>query len=356
MHLDRTVSHSIPPSLVKRLPVGIHVIEPSSVVGSEVEKCPYPNLPWSYLFIHHRKMDQLAARLSHDGIPFFIHRTVHYQRKRRGGVREVERPTVSGLVFLQGDSTELQRYLNDRFPSHYLVKDCSTGLPAVIPHSRMEPFMRVVDSDPSRVRFLLKPLRHYADGNTRLRIVSGFLKGFEGYIIRIDRDRRLVMDIGGMTVAISGIHGETFEVVRDNIPTAVGTSSSAETVKPSVHRALSSIQERIDASFLTPRTSSDICSIVNEIELWQERAMMYSAKGDYKTAAEILFFLIENVDYHYSNIISPDITPIMTAVHIIWSLVDRILGNEDITDDTRSMIESEKVSHQLMFGYLIGKE
>ncbi|MDO4931808.1 MAG: hypothetical protein Q4E63_04020 [Prevotellaceae bacterium] len=350
MHLDRTVSHSIPPSLVKRLPVGIHVIEPSSVVGSEVEKCPYPNLPWSYLFIHHRKMDQLAARLSHDGIPFFIHRTVHYQRKRRGGVREVERPTVSGLVFLQGDSTELQRYLNDRFPSHYLVKDCSTGLPAVIPHSRMEPFMRVVDSDPSRVRFLLKPLRHYADGNTRLRIVSGFLKGFEGYIIRIDRDRRLVMDIGGMTVAISGIHGETFEVVRDDIPTAVRT----ETVRQK-DRHLTYLQQRIDDSLHVPSTQSDMNTVAENIELWVERASVYQAKGLMAESREILFFLLEEIGYRLTSVLvsgTLDIAPVLTAARHIIIQIDAMIDSPHLTEDIRYDILAERDSCMSRFSYL----
>ena len=75
--------------------------------------------------------------------------------------------------------------------------------------------MRVLETSPERVRFLLRPFKYYAGGNVKLRITSGFFAGLEGYVIRIDRDRRLVMNVGGMSVAISGVHCETFEVVEE---------------------------------------------------------------------------------------------------------------------------------------------
>ena len=55
---------------------------------------------------------------------------------------------------------------------------------------------------------------HYAEGKVRLRVLTGILAGQEGYLVRIARDRRLVVDLGGLTVAISGIHGEQFEEIR----------------------------------------------------------------------------------------------------------------------------------------------
>ncbi|MCM1109228.1 MAG: hypothetical protein NC388_09310 [Clostridium sp.] len=74
--------------------------------------------------------------------------------------------------------------------------------------------MCLIETDPGSICFLLHPFRYYTDGNTKLRITTGFLAGLEGYVIRIDRDRRLVMNVGGMGVVISGIHCETFEVVE----------------------------------------------------------------------------------------------------------------------------------------------
>ena len=209
-----------------RIPKGIHITEPEKSTGSAIEKYSDANettkvtkpdytTTWSYLFIHNKKVSAFTDKLSEDKVKHFIHKTVIYQRKKHSrGIQTLEKPTVSGLVFLQGSPSALQAYLNENFEKHYLVKNCSTHLPAVIPDSVMQPFMRVLETSPERIRFLLHPFQYYAGGNIKLRITSGFLAGLEGYVIRIDRDRRLVMDVGGMSAAISGIHCETFEVVK----------------------------------------------------------------------------------------------------------------------------------------------
>jgi hypothetical protein len=36
----------------------------------------------------------------------------------------------------------------------------------------------------------------------------------EGYIVRINRNRHLVMNVGGYAIAINGVHNEMFEVVE----------------------------------------------------------------------------------------------------------------------------------------------
>lgn len=197
---------------------GIHISESGNITGPEIDLYPITNEPftWSYLFVHNRKVNHFSKRLSQGGITYFIHKTVIYRRKKESrGIETIEKPSVSGLIFMQGPPTELQHYLDAELAPYHLVNDCSTNHPAVIADSQMQPFMRVLEADPDRVRFLLHPFTYYADGNTKLRITSGFLAGLEGYVIRIDRNRHLVMNVGGMTVAISGIHCEKFEVVEE---------------------------------------------------------------------------------------------------------------------------------------------
>ena len=80
----------------------------------------------------------------------------------------------------------------------------------MISDAQMQPFMAVAGQDPTMVRFLDKPIGHFAAGNVRLRVLSGPLAGQEGYLVRIARDRKLVMEIGGMTVAIGNVHKEQF--------------------------------------------------------------------------------------------------------------------------------------------------
>jgi hypothetical protein len=72
----------------------------------------------------------------------------------------------------------------------------------------MQFFMRTMQIEPTRIRFLEKPYEYYGKFYPQIQITSGPFAGKEGYIIRIHRDRNLVVRLGNLTIAISGIHKE----------------------------------------------------------------------------------------------------------------------------------------------------
>ena len=199
-------------------PEGNHVTEPDVKTGPAIKKYRHSDgTTWSYIFVHNSKVKKLEMLLEEDGRTYFVHKTVRYFRKQgKHKVRHQEVPTVSGLVFFQGYPKEIQAYLDQYFPNVRLCKNCSTGKVAEIPDAQMQPFMRVAETSPDRIRFLLHPYHYYARNRILLRITTGELAGLEGYIIRIDRDRRLVMDVGGLSVVISGVHAEHFEEVEQD--------------------------------------------------------------------------------------------------------------------------------------------
>ena len=152
---------------------GIHIIGTDEKSASKVEgvsSCEEQAPPWGYLFMQHMVVEKFQKLISSNRIvgdfhpPCFIHRTVSYKRKPSGkGVMKEEKPTVSGLVFLQGTTAELRTFLSQNFPQYHLVRNCATGLPASIPHSVMKPFMRLMDTEPERVTFL-RPLPQVRQG------------------------------------------------------------------------------------------------------------------------------------------------------------------------------------------------
>ena len=181
-------------------PEGTHVSEPDEMTGSAIKKCSQVNketetekenesIPkvvpsnddkdnctsWSCLFVHNQKVKSIEEQLKKDGVTHFVHKTIKYvpRHRNRGGMREVETPSVSGLIFLQGDPETLQDYLNKNVNSYKLCKNCSTGKVATIPCNQMEPFMRVAETEPERLRFLLRPFVYYSKNRTLLRIVTG---------------------------------------------------------------------------------------------------------------------------------------------------------------------------------------
>lgn len=208
----------------KRLPKGIHVVWTDEKSVQKVEEMSYSEeteAPWGYLFIQHFAAEKFertlkSSQIKGEPIPkCFIHRTVSYKRKPNGtGVMKEEKPSVSGLVFLQGTTEYLKAFLQKKFPQYHLVNNCMTGKPASIKDSVMKPFMKVVESEPERVTFLRDPFIKFVRDHVKLRVLTGLLTGQEGYVVRILRDRQLVMDFGGNAIAISNVHNEDFEVAE----------------------------------------------------------------------------------------------------------------------------------------------
>lgn len=400
--------------------------------------------PWSYLFIRKRDAEYFSLKAETEGgFKTFVHRTIiteatgktsggnsdKRKSKRLSGDRtsgkspnvesdnlatettsdnpEIKptgkptegRPTISGLIFIQGKTKVIKKYLWERFPQYHLVNDCSTRKAAVIPDSVMQPFMRIANTDPSRIRFLVNPLTHYAEGNTLVEIMTGPLAGLQGYIIRIDRDRKLVIGVGDMTVAIGGVHKENFEKVeevaravnirqrarrqeeqrrlRERIEANVNADvalqppdsdrnsceelRSASGKKPRTAmpdpdpRLLTPIQQKVDTAFFTPETFNDILVITTNIELWTERARRLIQAGNLADASEILTFLLEEIGYWFTNTYkkkSIDLTPVKKAGNKAYKTALTILDNKHLPERTRQNLETNLDSQMLRHGYL----
>lgn len=208
----------------KRLPKGIHVIRSDEKSARKVEgmsKSEVEGTPWGYLFIQHFAAEKFkktleTVKLEGDFKPnCFIHRTITYKRKPNGkGVMKEEKPSVSGLVFLQGETDKLKVFLQKNFPQYHLVNNCMDGTPASIKDSVMRPFMQVMESEPERITFLRDPFVKFAKDHVKLRVLTGIMAGQVGYVVRILKNRQLVMDLGGYAVAINDVHNEDFEIVE----------------------------------------------------------------------------------------------------------------------------------------------
>ena len=347
-------------------------------------------VPWSYLFIRKRDAEYFSLKAETEGgFRTFIHRTIitdasgkstkgkpndsAQDREASNGTTE-GRPTISGLIFIQGKTKVIRKYLWERFPQYHLVNDCSTRKAAVIPDSVMQSFMRIANTDPSRIRFLVNPLTHYAEGNTLVEIMTGPLAGLQGYIIRIDRDRKLVIGVGDMTVAIGGVHKENFEKVEE-VARAVNTRQRArrqaeqrrlrERIEANVNadvapqppdpRLLTPIQQKVDTAFFTPETFNDILVITTNIELWTERARRLIQAGNLADASEILTFLLEEIGYWFTDIYkkkSIDLTPVKKAGNKAYKTALTILDNKHLPERTRQDLETNLDSQMLRHGYI----
>lgn len=306
---------------------------------------------WCYMFIHNReaaKFSEYAA--SEAGFKTFVHRTLNYKKPtEKYGDVEGGRPTISGLLFIQGNDKKIKNYLRTYFPQYHVVNDCSTRRTAVIPDMVMQAFMKVSSADPTKIRFMLNPLNHYAKGNTLVRVMTGPMAGLEGYIIRIDRDRRLVMGVGDMTVAIGGVHKEQFEAVED-VARQLNNS-----IDPDQKRDLSELQANIDKSLFAPASFNDVLVVATNLELWQDRATEYFSRRAYQRAAEILPFLLEEIGYYFSGLYGKkelDIQPVLNIGKRISQKINTILMDGLVPEDVRADLQSAYDEQAVRHGYL----
>lgn len=313
----------------------------------------YQPASWCYLFIHHNKVMACEELLKKDGLTYFVHKTIKYvpRHRKKGGILEVEKPTVSGLVFIQGQPTDIQKYLDEKLPSHRLCKNCSTGRVAIIPCSQMEPFMRVAETQPDRLRFLLRPFVYYAKNRTLLRITTGEYAGLEGYVIRIARDRKLVMNVGGIAVALSGIHAERFEEVHKN---EADKTERATYYKRNLHER----NAFIDRYFHRVKSAQEVTAQVENINILrlQTLADVADRRLDLKDAYETFYFMIEEIGYYYApfiNYFKNEMKPIFEAGRTIMNDIEQaMLQFSRSNAELFQRCEAEYEALQNSYGYL----
>ena len=346
-------------------PEGTHVSEPDNTTGSEIKMCSQVNrkakaadvkdncTSWSYLFVHNQKVKSIEEQLIKDEKTHFVHRTIKYIHRHRNGngMRKVEAPSVSGLIFLQGDPETLQYYLDENVKPYRLCKNCSTGKVATIPCNQMEPFMRVAETDTERLRFLLRPFVYYSKNRTLLRILTGEYAGLEGYVIRIARDRRLVIDVGGMAVAISGVHAERFEEVNKN-------EANKKERELFYKRNLHERNAFIDRYFHQVKTAQEVSAQVENIEILrlQTLADVRDKKLDLKDAYDTFYFMIEEIGYYYAPFIDyfkDELRPIFEAGRTVKEEIENIIAMfQNINMQLHNRYATEYEELQAHYGYL----
>ncbi len=295
---------------------------------------------WSYLFVHHTKVKSLEDQLKKDNMTYFVHKTVRYYKKPgRHKVSHHDVPTVSGLVFIQGSPSDIQAHISEFFPNLYLCKNCSTGRVAEIPDSQMQPFMRITETSPERIRFLLHPYHYYARNRILLRITTGQLAGLEGYIIRIDRDRRLVMNIGGMSVAINGVHAEHFEEVDQP-----DTPITHENIF--YQRNLQERQVLIDRYFHPVKDDREVAAQAENIDYLRKYTMDELAHDriTVNDAWNICSFVIEEINYYYAPFVDKfkeHLDPIMREGSKVLLEMERIIDSPHITPIAKCRYETD---------------
>lgn len=116
-------------------------------------------------------------------------------------------PLIPALFFIQCTVSWLLDFKQKHYSQLYIYTDVPGGKPAPIRDEEMKMFIMVTSAhnEQYQVEYLGEPKPKYVQGD-RVRVAEGIYKGAEGVVVRIKKDRKLVVAISGVAVvAISHI-------------------------------------------------------------------------------------------------------------------------------------------------------
>ena len=125
-------------------------------------------------------------------------------------------PVVSSLLFVQAPEDRVSDIESRILGRGFVYRTADRKRPSVIPDKQMAMFRMVCSSGAEGLEFFSdEDMTRYQQGD-RVRVLEGPLKGAEGYIKRIRKDRRLLVSIEGfIAVATSFIPPQFLEKVAD---------------------------------------------------------------------------------------------------------------------------------------------
>lgn len=157
-----------------------------------------PIISWYALKVFYNKVFEIEAYLKEQGKESYIP-TKEVIIPIRGVKKIRRRPVISSLMFFRSTEAyayELQKALKDRVLVYSDQTD-DKKRPAAIPDHEMNLFMLVASSGDKGLEYFCDDPTAWHTGE-HVRVIEGIFKGAEGYIRRIDGNRRLVVSIQGI--------------------------------------------------------------------------------------------------------------------------------------------------------------
>lgn len=117
-------------------------------------------------------------------------------------------PAIHNIIFVNTTRALLDDYIARKgtyFAVQY-IRDLGSNEPIVIPVQQMNNFMLVAGTHNDDLIYLKDSFEKFAQ-HEKVQVTGGQLEGMEGHVVRIRRDRKVVVSIYGVVaVAVSDIH------------------------------------------------------------------------------------------------------------------------------------------------------
>lgn len=165
---------------------------------------------WFVLYKSRSQKGQLVEKLQQAGITYF--QPIHTTEILVGDKMVVQQKEVfKNLIFLKTDQ-DIHQLVRDIEGLRGVYMDAATGRPAVICDAEMERFKRVLQMQAYNIEFMNHPIQFFHKYD-KVRVRAGEFAGMEGWVVRVRGDRKLVINIDSLAIAVSGIHHSLLEKI-----------------------------------------------------------------------------------------------------------------------------------------------
>ena len=155
-------------------------------------------IQWYAMRVTYGRELKLKEHLSELEVNNFI--PMQYKDVMKFGQRQKKLvPAVHNLIFIQSSREyidSLKKQVDGVTPMRYMI-DKATHLPIVIPEREMNDFIAVAGTLDEQLIYM-KDVNAGIQKGDRVQITTGRFAGIEGDVLRIKRDRRVVVTIKGV--------------------------------------------------------------------------------------------------------------------------------------------------------------
>lgn len=136
---------------------------------------------------------------------------------KRGEKKRLLVPVVHNLIFIHSSRKSidaLKKQFESAAPMRYMI-DRATNSPIVVPDRQMQDFIAVAGTMNEQLVYL-KDVNAAVCKGDRVRVLEGVFAGVEGEVLRIKRDRRVVVTIKGvLAVAMAHIDSSFLQKIEN---------------------------------------------------------------------------------------------------------------------------------------------
>ncbi|MDU1889883.1 MAG: UpxY family transcription antiterminator [Dysgonomonas sp.] len=171
---------------------------------------------WFAIRVTYGREIKLKAYLDKFGIESFIPMQITEVIKS-GKKKKVLLPAIRNLIFIHTtrsflDSLKIE--LERSIPIRYII-DRAKKAPITVPNKQMKHFITLSGSQDEQILYLthVEPI---LKSGMRVKVTDGIFKGVEGTVVRIKRDRRIMVNIDGLIAVVSAhIHPSLLEKINN---------------------------------------------------------------------------------------------------------------------------------------------